>query len=511
MPANSTSVRPEDFATVLDAMQEGLQIVDSQWRYIFLNPAAAAHGKRKPEELLGRTMMACYPGIEHTAMFALLERCASQGVSGRMENHFKYEDGKVGVFELRVEPCSLGLMILSIDVTESRRLEVQLHHAQKMEAVGRLAGSIAHDFNNLLTVILSYSVMLLDEMSAQQPHYAEIEAIRKAGERAAGLTRQLLLFSRQQLLAPQILNLNGRVRETEKILRRLLGEDIEVRTWLDADLPNVKGDPGQLDQVIMNLAINARDAMPKGGKVIIETKKVYLDESYAKEHLGIAPGCYAMMAMSDTGSGMDRETQARIFEPFFTTKEPGKGTGLGLSTVFGIVQRSGGAIWVYSEPGNGTTFRLYFPQALEAPVTAVAPTETRTLRGTETILLAEDQDDVREVAKQILRRYGYMVLDVSLPQEAMELSERYAHPIDLLLTDVVMPQMHGHELAKQISESRPQLRVLYMSGYTEQAIVHHGGLNQPVACIQKPLEPELLAKRVREVLDAPNLAAQEMR
>jgi CheY-like chemotaxis protein len=372
-----------------------------------------------------------------------------------------------------------------------------------MEAIGRLAGSIAHDFNNLLSVILSYSTLALTDLKSVDPMRADIEAIKKAGERAADLTRQLLAFSRQQVLAPRVTDLNGLVREAERMLRRLLGEDVELITRYQQNPSKIYIDPGQVDQVVMNLVINARDAMPTGGKLTIETRDVLLDESYTTEHFGVTPGPHVMLAISDTGVGMDKETQARIFEPFFTTKEVGKGTGLGLSTVFGIVKQSRGSIWVYSEPGAGTTIKVYFPvtQLLDADLPeCVAP---GTLRGSETILLVEDQDEVREVALEILRRYGYHVIPARNAGEALLTSELHPRTIHLLVTDVVMPQMGGRELAERVVALRSATRVLFMSGYTENAIVHHGILDSGVAYLQKPIVPEVFARRVREVLDAP--------
>ena len=384
-----------------------------------------------------------------------------------------------------------------------RKTEEQLRHAQKMEAVGRLAGSVAHDFNNLLSVILGHCSILLSDLKHTDPIRDDVASIMSAGERAADLTGQLLAFSRQQVLEPRVLDLNASVRESEKILQRLLGADVELITHCQRKLARVKADPGQIDQVIMNLAINARDAMPEGGKLTIETKDVVLDDPYAQEHLGVAPGPYVMLAISDTGSGMSPETQARIFEPFFTTKEVGKGTGLGLSTVFGIIKQSGGHIWVYSEMGRGTTFKIYLPKTEEVSIPPEPVPKPASLHGTETILLVEDHDDVRAIALQILRRYGYHIIEARNAGEALLQCEQHPRTIHLLLTDVVMPQMSGRRLADRLLKIRPHMKVLFMSGYTENAIVHHGILESGIAYLQKPLLPETLARRVREVLDAP--------
>jgi two-component system cell cycle sensor histidine kinase/response regulator CckA len=498
------TIAAHDLVTALGTMREGLQIIDRDWRYVFLNDAVAVHARRPKEELLGRTMMECFPGISETPLMTVLRRAMTEGQPASLENHFTYPDGSSRTFELRVAPCEVGVMVLSIDVTEGRKVESQLRHAQKMEAVGRLAGSVAHDFNNLLSVIIGHSAMLLEDLDPIDPLCDELRAIRAAGERGCALTGQLLAFSRQQVLAPRILDLNESVRASEKMLRRLIGEDVNLAIELDKGLLKVRADPGHIDQVMMNLVINARDAMPCGGKVTIETKTVLLDESYTTAHFGVTAGPYVMLAISDTGVGMDKETQARIFEPFFTTKESGKGTGLGLSTVFGIVQQSGGAIWVYSEPGRGTTFKVYLPVAEGADVGAPMPFEPATLGGTETILLVEDQDDVRRVARLALRRYGYHVLEAANAGEALLTCERHPRAINLLLTDVVMPQMSGRELAERLLKVRPELKVLYMSGYTENAVVHHGMLDSGIAYLQKPLVPDALARRVRSVLDGPS-------
>jgi len=383
-----------------------------------------------------------------------------------------------------------------------RKSEEQLRQAQKMEAIGRLSGSVAHDFNNLLSVILSYSDLLLSDLKPIDPLRSDIESIRKAGEKAADLTRQLLAFSRQQVLAPRVVDLNSVLIDSEKMLRRLLGEDIEIVAHYARTLARVKVDPSQIDQVLLNLVINARDAMPNGGKLTIETKEVELDDSYTSEHFGVASGQHVMLAVSDTGVGMDQETQARIFEPFFTTKDIGKGTGLGLSTVFGIVKQSGGHIWVYSEPGGGSTFKIYFPATEAEDNELPEPIELATLNGTVTILLVEDQDEVRRVAHAILRRYGYHVIEARNAGEALLSCERHPRTIHLLLTDVVMPQLSGRELAERLATMRPTMKVLYMSGYTENVIVHHGILDSGIAYLQKPIVPELLARRVREVLDS---------
>jgi len=382
-----------------------------------------------------------------------------------------------------------------------RNTEDQLRQAQKMEAVGRLAGGIAHDFNNMLAVILSYSDLLLAELKPTDSTREEIEEIRGAAFRAAELTRQLLMFSRQQIVAPRVLALNDVLAGTDKLVRRILGEDIDFVSVAAPGLGRVLADPGQIEQVIMNLVVNARDAMPTGGQLSIETGNVDLDSDYAREHLGVNPGPHVMLAVSDTGVGMDQSTQARIFEPFFTTKEVGKGTGLGLSTVFGIAQQSGGSVWVYSEPGAGTTFKVYFPRIeADLEVARQASSVPATLRGSETILLVEDQEQVRAVAASILQRNGYRVIVAQNAGDALLLAERHRGGIHLLLTDVVMPQISGVELARRIALLRPEMKVLFMSGYTDDSIVRHGVLDSRMAFLQKPFTPESLTRKLREVL-----------
>ncbi len=390
-----------------------------------------------------------------------------------------------------------------LDITERKQLEEQFHQAQKMEAVGRLAGGVAHDFNNLLTAILGSADLVLDSLTADVPQREEVEEIRKAALRAADLTRQLLAFSRQQVIAPTVLNPNGVVVNMDKLLRRLLGEDVELRTVLAPDLAAVKADPSQLEQIVLNLAVNARDAMPNGGKLTIETQNVELDQEYVRGHLSAQPGPYVMLAVSDTGVGMDAATQARIFEPFFTTKEQGKGTGLGLATVYGIVKQSGGWIWVYSEPGHGTSFKIYLPRVAEAVAPAApSPVPPVSVRGSETVLLVEDDEMIRKLVQKVLKANGYTVLVAASGGDAERVAGQHEGPIHLLMTDVVMPGLNGREVAQRLTAARAGIRVLYLSGYTDDAIVHHGVLDPGVAFLQKPFTPAVLGRKVREVLDS---------
>ena len=397
----------------------------------------------------------------------------------------------------------LGVASLVQDVTERVALEERLRQSQKMEAVGRLAGGVAHDFNNLLTVILGYSQILAEGVPAGSRLADSTAQIKSAADRASGITRQLLAFSRKQVLSPRVINLNDIVLNLDSLLRRLIGEDIEVLTAPSNDLGSVKADPGQIEQVIMNLALNARDAMPSGGKLTLETANAQLDESYTERHQPAEPGLYVMLAVTDTGHGMTPETQARIFEPFYTTKEVGKGTGLGLSMVYGIVKQSGGYIWVYSEPDRGTTFKIYLPRVDQPAEGVDAQNRPRNVqRGTETILLVEDDPQLRQLSSSVLAHCGYKVLVASSPEEGIEICRANHRDISLLVTDVVMPRMNGRQLAEQIQRASPKVKVLYISGYTSNAIVHYGVLDAGLAFLPKPFSLSALVAKVREVLDS---------
>jgi signal transduction histidine kinase len=428
-------------------------------------------------------------------------------VSGTVDEEMAVEAMRAGAsdFVLKDKPARL-VVAVERELRESRirdalrRSEEQLRQAQKMEAIGRLAGGVAHDFNNSLSVILTVAELVLDDLQPDDPKRTDLEDIHKAARQAADLTLQLLTFSRQKVIEERVVDLNEVLTTADSMLRRILGEDIDVVSLPGGRLGRVRVDPGGIEQLIMNLAVNARDAMPTGGKLTLETANVILDEDYARSHLGVEAGPHVMLAISDTGIGMDSATQARIFEPFFTTKEKGRGTGLGLSTVFGIVRQSRGSIWVYSEQGTGTTFKVYFPR-VDEPVDVLVPRfSPATLRGSETILLVEDNDQVRAAARSILRTYGYEVLDARSTRDARAHCDKHQGAIHLLLTDVVMPEMSGPELAQRLLEVRRDMRVLYMSGYTDDSIVRHGVLRPTVAYVQKPITPETLTRKVREVL-----------
>jgi two-component system, cell cycle sensor histidine kinase and response regulator CckA len=494
---------------VLDSLQEGCLVIDFDWKYLYVNDALVRQGRLSREQLIGRTMMECYPGLEQQPFFPVLYRSMESRQPAATEIEFMFPDGTPAWFDLRIVPVPEGICIISLDTTLQRQAgarlrgtEDQLRQSQKMEAVGLLAGGVAHDFNNLLSVILCYGELAVARLEPDEPLCVDIQEMIQAASRAADLTRQLLMFSRQQVLEPKVLDLNEVLTGMEKMLRRILGADVELLALPTATLARVRVDPSSLEQVIMNLAVNARDAMPTGGKLTMETANVLLDEEYAKLHLGVTPGPHVMLAVSDTGSGIDKATQSRVFEPFFTTKEKGKGTGLGLSTVFGIVKQSGGSIWLYSELGRGTTFKVFFP-SVDRPRDSLLPAEaSRILQGSETILLIEDDDQVRVVTGSILRKNGYEVIEAESAAEAFARSAGHTGPIHLLLTDVIMPQLSGPELARRLAPTRPDMKVLFMSGYTDDSIVRHGVLSATMWFLAKPITVAALTAKVREVLDA---------
>jgi PAS domain S-box-containing protein len=501
--------REQYFQRLIEHATDIIAVLDAEGVIRYASPSASRAGGYGADELVGMHVLALLHPEDAESTLRIFAEGVATGHGPRLrELRFRHKDGSYRILEavgryLLDDPIVRGVVINARDVTERRALERQLLQAQKMEAVGRLAGGVAHDFNNLLTAILASTDLLLEKLPAYHPAREDALETRKAALRAADLTRQLLAFSRQQVFQSRLLNLNEVVANIVKMLQRLLGEDIDVRTTLAPDLGTVRADPGQLEQVIMNVAINARDAMPDGGKLTIETANVALDDTYVAAHTPVVPGPYVMIAMSDTGVGMDEATRSRMFEPFFTTKPKERGTGLGLATVYGIVKQSGGYIWVYSEPGHGATFKIYLPlvdQAVPAAQTLAADQDS--LRGSETVLLCEDEEDVRSLTHRILDAHGYDVLVAAGGEEALELADAWPGAIDLLLTDVVMPRMSGRELAQRLAIKHPGMKVLYLSGYPDESIVRHGVLESGVAFLQKPFTADVLARRVRHVLDA---------
>jgi PAS domain S-box-containing protein len=608
----------------LDSIAEGCQVIGPGWIYLYLNEAAARQGRHPREQLLGRSMTECFPGIEDTPMFNLLRTCMEERTHHHFENEFTYPDGATGWFDLRFEPVPEGVFILSLDITARKRaeqdrarlstaiqhsaeaviitdsngtivyvnpafeevtgysrsdalgrnprmlnsgkqdaafyaemwrtiaagktwrgrlvnkrkdgrlfteeasispvygddrsilhfvcvkrditrelgLEEQYRQAQKMEAIGQLAGGVAHDFNNLLSLIIGYADVLLESVPQNNPLHADITEIRRAGGRAAVLTKQLLTFSRKQVLRTERLDLNGVVSGMEEMLKRLLGAGVELSIHFQPALATVIGDVGQMELVVMNLAINARDAMPRGGKLRIETANVELDGAFAASHFEVKPGHHVMLSVTDSGIGMNDETRMRVFEPFFTTKGADRGTGLGLATVYGIVKQCGGSIWVYSEEGVGTTFKIYFPFA-SGPPRLVTPASLRPIRpaGSEVILLVEDDEAVRELTRRLLTSEGYTVLAAGSAQEALSICEQDGARLSLMLSDVVMPTVGGVELAARIQKLLPDLPVLFMSGYAENAIAFFDEAGAEVHFIGKPFGAAALARKVREVLE----------
>ena len=488
---------------------ESVFITDPAGTIQYVNPTFERVTGYLREEAVGNNTRILKSGKQDEGFYRDLWETISGGKTwkGRMVN--KRKDGKLYTEEATISPvCDASGRILNYvavkrDITEQLQLAAQFLQAQKLEAVGRLTGGVAHDFNNLLTTIIGNAEMVIAEVGKESPLYGYIEDIKGAGERAAQLTRQLLAFSRKQVLQPEVVNLNEVVAGVDKMLRRVIGEDIELENALASDLGRVEADIGQLEQVIMNLAVNAKDAMPGGGNLIIETANVDLNETYAKNHVAVTPGPYVMLCVSDTGVGMSPEVQAQAFEPFFTTKEKSKGTGLGLSTVYGIVKQSRGNIWVYSEVGRGTSFKIYLPRVDKAVSGEnVEGVRSEARGGTETVLVVEDEEQVRNLAEKVLEGYGYQVLAAKDGREALELLREHEGPIHLMLTDVVMPGMSGRELAERLKGTRPEMKVIYMSGYTDNAIVHHGILDNGIAFIQKPFKPRDLARKLRVVLEA---------
>ncbi len=493
----------------LEAAGVGIWDMDHATGVVRWSETLEAHYGLEPGTFGGtfEAFVECVHPDDRGAMREVVEQAMKSGADFSIQNRTNRPDGRVrwltnrGRFYLGEHGEPVRGVGISLDVTEHRALEEQYHHAQKMEAIGRLAGGVAHDFNNLLTAILGYGELLLSDLEPDDPHRPDIAEIQKAGASATALTRQLLAFSRKQIIEPTLLDLNVVVADMQSMLGRIIQEDVKVVLALRPEPARVRADRGQVEQIVMNLAVNARDAMPEGGTLTIETANVELDEHYAAMHLSVKPGPYVVLTVTDTGTGMTPEVQARLFEPFFTTKEVGKGTGLGLATVHGIVTQSGGSVNVYSEAGWGSSFKVYFPRARGGETVVAAPEPVRRPHvGAQTILVVEDGEGLRNLIRRLLERQGYTVLVASNADEALRLSEQHAS-IGVLLTDVVMPGASGPELTRRLIERRPDLKVIYMSGYTEEAVGHHGALTPGIAFLPKPFTAETLGQKIRDALD----------
>jgi PAS domain S-box-containing protein len=496
------------FRSLIENARDFILLVDLDGTVRYASPSMEREFAND-EPLIGKNILSFVEPGDSDAVASLLAPGTGPDVPHRsVEFRIRSVDGRLRTLETHgshlLQDSALGGVVFNArDITERQAMEDRLRQAQRMEAIGTLSGGVAHDFNNLLTIIRGYAHQLLESRPDAQEGRMQVQRIDEAAERAAGLTSQLLAFSRRQVLQPKIFDLNKLTTSLDQMLRRLIGEHIEMNTVVGVESSPVQADTGQIEQVIMNLVINARDAMPKGGKLTLETANLELDEAYAAKHEGVIPGPWVMLAISDTGVGMDAETQTRIYDPFFTTKGLGKGTGLGLSTVYGIVKQSGGHIWVQSEPGRGSTFKVYLPrvgEAIEAAKKEDRPAAN--LRGHETVLVVEDEPQLRDLVELMLSSRGYSILTVDNPLQADAFSQRYPGPIHLLLTDVVLPGISGRDVARQVTAHRPDMKVLFTSGYTPDAIVHHGVLEAGLNFIQKPFTLETLSNKVRAVLDA---------
>jgi len=495
--------------SIMEGTSEAVYLKDSQGRYLLMNSAGARLLGFTPEEIVGRTDRELFPSREAETILAIdrevmesgqmltTEDALTSAGTGRTylttKNPYRDPQGKI-----------IGVLGISVDITERRRMEQHLQKSQRMESIGTFSGGIAHDFNNLLTVIKGYSYLAHADAEGQPAIRESVDQITKATARASSLVDQLLAFSRRQVLQPCVISLNDIVANLRKMLDRLIGEDVEIETRLAADLGSVTADPGQVEQVLMNLAANSRDAMPSGGRLTVETDNISLNRSSIGPDFSVPPGSYVLLTVRDTGVGMDAQTQARIFEPFFTTKPPGKGTGLGLATVYGIVKQSGGHIGVDSQPGRGTAFRIYLPR-VSWPVEELAPAASNCVcqRGHQTVLLVDDDLQLRQLAQKVLTSSGFTVLEAGCCEQAEQLARLHSGAIDLLLTDVVMPGSSGHEVARRICGDRGETRVLYMSGYPDDTVAHHGVINAGISFLQKPFSPDRLVEKVKEVLHAP--------
>jgi two-component system, cell cycle sensor histidine kinase and response regulator CckA len=494
---------------LLESASQAILSVDTSGKIVLANQRAEEMFNYTRDELLGAPIEMLLPESKRASHTHQREQYFAQPrvrpVGIGMELAGRRKDGTEFPVEVSLSAIHTSEEVFGIafvtDISQRKQLEEQLAHAQKMEAVGRLAGGVAHDFNNMLTVISGYSRMIVEELREDDPLWDYAQEIGTAAERAGAITKQLLAFSRRQLLDPRVIGVNAVILQIQNMLRRLLGEDIQLTLDLDENVANIKADPNHLEQAIVNLAANARDAMPLGGHIFVQTANVHLDETYVRAHLGVKPGDFVMIAMTDTGHGMDAETRKRIFEPFFTTKERGKGTGLGLASVYGMVKQGGGDIWVYSEPGRGTTFKLYFPQVQRPVETAGGETESFAQPVSATVLVVEDEQAVRELTVRMLRRLGYSVISAASGREAIEISKSFAGGIAFLLTDVVMPEMSGRQVADAVVAMRPDLKVLFLSGYTEHSAIHQG-IGAGVNFLAKPFSRETLARKLVELANS---------
>ena len=499
--------REELFRLITESAADMIAVVDTEGRRLYNSPSYEKILGFTPQELSGTTAFEQIHPEDRKKVQKASADAQRTGMGTNLEYRFRHKDGTWRTLESRATTISKGghvekLVIVNRDVTERKHLEEQFRQSQKMEAVGRLSGGVAHDFNNLLGVIIGYGEIVQEGTATDSPLRTCVDEMLKAGHRAAGLTRQLLAFSRQQVMDPRVLDLNVVVKDMEKMLKRLIGEDVQLKTELDPGL-RIKADQGQIEQVIMNLAVNARDAMRNGGELLLNTSNFHMDEEFVRRYpYPVMVGDYVLLTVTDNGVGMDAATRARVFEPFFTTKEKGKGTGLGLSMVYGVVKQSGGYIEVVSEPGAGATFKIYLPKVEVAVDPQKLPTELpASLHGTETLLLVEDETSLRKLSRHLLEVCGYDVLEAESGAEALAISREHKGPIHLLFTDVVMPGMSGRALADQLILDRPETRVLYMSGYTGQTIGEHGVLAEGSSFLPKPFTREQLASKVREALD----------
>ena len=501
-----------DYKSLFDLTPEPVWVISDDLNFLEVNQASIDKYGYSRQEFLAMNLanLGCAEDVRR--LRAAIDRGGYES-QDLLSWESRKRDGSCLTVDLRVRSLTpeipSAFLVLALDASARGRLEEQLRQAKKMESVGMLAGGIAHDFNNLLTIISGYSQMLLGAFTENDPDRGTVEQILKASQRAADLTRQLLAFSRRQIVQPKAIELSAAVAGMSTMLHRLIGEHIDLKIEA-ADEPGwVHADPGQIEQIIMNLAVNARDAMTDGGKLLIETRNVELDETYSDKHVAARPGSYVMLAVTDSGTGMDAATQEHVFEPFFTTKPEGEGTGLGLSTVYGIVKQSGGAIDLYSEQGFGTSVKVYLPRVDQAAVLEAAKEHRESLGGWETILLAEDDEAVRQLVQKTLERCGYRLLIAAGGAEALKLAKAHTGPIQLLITDMVMPKMGGTDLARRVAKLRPEVAVLYMSGYTDASLQHGGTLDADMEFMQKPFSPAALKQKVREILDSRANSAEQ--